>query len=108
MPEIGPDGPMYLKKNLIWLQSSGHSFYIYCRVQCFCGSSDFVHACISVCVSACAIISMCIRVLVNKERLKQMLAVKVSQLSANQLIVQNKHHNMFIYHDFIRVDFSAI
>ena len=52
----------------------------YRRVQCFRGSGDFVHACISVCVSARAIIFMCIRVFVNKERLEQMVVVNMNQL----------------------------
>ena len=52
----------------------------------FRGSGDFMHACISVCVSACAISSTCIQVLLNKERHEQMLAVKMSQLSPKQLL----------------------
>ena len=81
---------------------------MYRRVRCFHGSGDFVHACISVCVSTCAIISTCIRVLVNKKRLEEMLDVKMSQLSAKQLNIQNKHHNVFIHHDFHKGRFSAI
>ena len=85
-----------------------YAINIYRRVRCFRGSGDFVDAYISVCVCACAIISTCIRMIVNKERLEQMLAVKISQLSAKQLNIQNKHHDMFVITIFIKVDFSAI
>ena len=71
---------------------------------CFRGSGDFMHVCICICVRECAIISTCIRVLINKERLEQneMLAVKMF-LSA-RLAAPLCVYVMIL----IRVDFSAI
>ena len=83
----------------------------YRRVWWFRGSGNFVHAFISICVSACAIISMCIRVLVNnyKERLEQMQFVKMSQLIRQNSQLNKTNIKMYLFITYFNmVDFSAI